>query len=150
MLIRSKILREGGTKVVLDDTEYHFKPEADEPEAHICDVKNAAHRARLLSIKDGFCIHTQKTAEQKAEAKAAEKEAQDAEDAADADGLEVATRAQLDAEFKDLFDRKPNSRATNEAVIAKIREKRAENGAAPEPVPEPVPAAPKAKPAKGK
>lgn len=130
MLIRSKINRAGGTKIVLDGVTYHFEPAKGEEENHICDVKNAAHRARLLSITDGFCIHTQKTDEQKAEAKALEEEMKAAEEAAEIDGLDAMTRPQLDKAFDTLFDRKPNTNASDEAVKTKIREKRIELEAA--------------------
>lgn len=126
MLIRSKIIRAGGTKVTLDGVEYHFKPEAEDDPAHVCDVTNGAHQAQLLSIKDGFAIHVQKTDEQKAEAKQAEEAVKAAEKAAEDDGLESMTRADLDKAFRELFERAPNSRATDAAVIAKIREKRIE------------------------
>lgn len=53
MLIRSKILREGGTKVTLDATEYHFKPRPG-TSAHVCDVLDKHHVNRFLAISEGY------------------------------------------------------------------------------------------------
>lgn len=52
MLIQSKLKREGGTIVVLGDTEYHFKD--DGKGNHVCKVDDEAHIARFLSITEGY------------------------------------------------------------------------------------------------
>lgn len=52
MLIESIIRRPGGTRVTLDDKDYHFRP--DVHDRHVADVKVQAHVARFLSIVEGF------------------------------------------------------------------------------------------------
>ena len=47
MRIECKLHREGGTKVEIDGTEYHFEPQADG--THAADVTNEDHIARFLS-----------------------------------------------------------------------------------------------------
>lgn len=55
MQIESKIRRKNGTKALLDDTEYHFKP-AKEGGPHVANVTDQAHIARFLSITEGYCV----------------------------------------------------------------------------------------------
>lgn len=63
MLIRSKLIRAGGTEVVLgkgkDARHYHFKPtDPSKPgEDHACDVSNQDDIATLLAIKEGYEVH---------------------------------------------------------------------------------------------
>lgn len=58
MLIRCKLLREGGTKVQIADREYHFKPiQGGDPNDHVCEVTHEGDLARLLEIKEGYEIH---------------------------------------------------------------------------------------------
>lgn len=52
MKIESIIKRDGGTKVVLGETEYHFIPGDDG--RHVCSVEDEAHVDRLLSISEGY------------------------------------------------------------------------------------------------
>lgn len=52
MKVESIIRRDGGTKVVLGATEYHFAPDATGK--HVCEVKDRAHIARFLSIAEGY------------------------------------------------------------------------------------------------
>lgn len=55
MKIQSILIRDGGTRVVLDTTEYHFEPLADG--AHVADVGIEAHIDRFLSIPEGFKLY---------------------------------------------------------------------------------------------
>ncbi|MEW5709829.1 MAG: hypothetical protein AB1830_13140 [Pseudomonadota bacterium] len=58
MLIRCKLLREGGTKVQIADREYHFQPiQGGDPNEHVCEVTHEGDLARLLEIKEGYEIH---------------------------------------------------------------------------------------------
>lgn len=52
MKIESIIKREGGTRVSLSGTNYHFKP--DEEGRHVADVEQEAHVERFLSIPEGY------------------------------------------------------------------------------------------------
>lgn len=51
MKIRCKLERNGGTSVILDDTEYQFLPT---DEGHVAQVTNEAHIARFLDISEGY------------------------------------------------------------------------------------------------
>jgi len=53
MKIESIIRRKNGTRVVLDDQVYHFKP-TSEDERHIAEVSIRKHIQRFLSIPEGF------------------------------------------------------------------------------------------------
>lgn len=67
MLIRSKLYRPGGTRVVLgkgkDARHYHFKPidpkaNAEDPAIdHVCDINDADDVATFVAIKEGYEIH---------------------------------------------------------------------------------------------
>lgn len=56
MLIECTIKRDKGTQVILGSTKYHFKPTdpADEDSPHICEVADAKHAERLLTIKEAY------------------------------------------------------------------------------------------------
>lgn len=55
MKLESIIKRDGGTKVLLDRTEYHFKPDSNFPTTpHLCDVNNKGHIRILLGIPEGY------------------------------------------------------------------------------------------------
>lgn len=53
MKIESLIRRPGGTKVDLDDVQYHFKPEGEDPR-HVADVNRDEHVRSLLRIPEGY------------------------------------------------------------------------------------------------
>ena len=55
MKIQCILERNGGTKVDLGNTEYHFEPLEDG--AHVADVENEAHIDRLLSISESFRVY---------------------------------------------------------------------------------------------
>lgn len=55
MKIECKLHREGGTKVQLNGTEYHFEPKADG--SHVADVSDEEHIAQFLAIPEGYKIH---------------------------------------------------------------------------------------------
>jgi hypothetical protein len=52
MKIESIAHRQGGTKLTIGNTEYHFAEREDG--RHVCEVTDEAHADRLLSIKEGF------------------------------------------------------------------------------------------------
>jgi hypothetical protein len=55
MRIESIIRRNGGTRITLEKSNYHFKPTADDAR-HIADVSNSGHAQHFLSIKEGYRI----------------------------------------------------------------------------------------------
>ncbi len=58
MQIQSLLIRQGGTRVDLDDARYHFKPISNERDApHVASVLIPAHQDRLLAITEGYCIY---------------------------------------------------------------------------------------------
>lgn len=58
MKIRCKLIREGGTLIDIDGTEYHF---ADNGKGdHVVEVANPEHAKRLLSISEAYVAHGEK------------------------------------------------------------------------------------------
>lgn len=55
MDIECILKREGGSKIDIDGTTYHFKPIADG--AHVAAVEDKTHRNRFLSISEGYQIY---------------------------------------------------------------------------------------------
>jgi hypothetical protein len=55
MDIECILKREGGSKIDLDGTTYHFKPNT--VGAHVADVEDKAHRNRFLAISEGYQIY---------------------------------------------------------------------------------------------
>lgn len=53
MLLVCPVIRDGGSKVDLWGTEYHFKPQPDG--CHVAEVTNEKHQDRLLEI--GYKIY---------------------------------------------------------------------------------------------
>lgn len=124
MLIRSKILRAGGTTVTLPGTTYDFQPYKGDNSIHVATVENKAHVAQFLSIPEGFEIFSEKDAEADAEAAAAILKAASDEDKAEGDALTAMTEADLAEAFRELFDRVPNKAARRVDVENKIRTER--------------------------
>ena len=52
--IRCKVERPGGSDIDIEGTVYRFRPRADG--AHVAEVINRSHLARLLSIDDAYCL----------------------------------------------------------------------------------------------
>jgi hypothetical protein len=92
MLIRSKLHRNGGTRVELgkgrEARRYHFKPldpkeKDDDPEVeHVADITNGDDLAIFLAIKEGYEVHPSEL--KKPAAKAAVAVADKADEAAQA------------------------------------------------------------------
>jgi len=57
MLVASKRLRPGGSVIDIDGVEYHFVVLTNG--AHVCDVTDKDHIARLLSITEGFEVYNE-------------------------------------------------------------------------------------------
>lgn len=55
MDIECKLKREGGSRIPLDNIEYHFAPLADG--AHVAAVENEDHQDRFLSITEGYRLY---------------------------------------------------------------------------------------------
>jgi len=53
MLIKCKQKREGGSKIEIGGSTYHFKPEAGDGD-HVCEVADKNHIGRFLSITEGY------------------------------------------------------------------------------------------------
>ena len=60
MKIQCTIEREGGTHITLGTTHYHFTPGPDG--AHVAELDDPEHIARLLAIPEGYRIHGIKAA----------------------------------------------------------------------------------------
>lgn len=146
MLIRCKILRANGTVVSLDGEKYHFQPHESDPNAHVAEVKNAAHKARFLSIREGYEVFT---AKDKAEAESLVA-ALDADDEDAPDDLARMTDKELAEEFASVFGRVPNSGARRPDVENKIRAARLTSDVVEPTEPAAAPKPAKAKAAKAK
>jgi hypothetical protein len=55
MKIQCTILRDGGSKVDLDGTQYHFEPLEDG--SQVADVENEKHADRFLAISEGYKVY---------------------------------------------------------------------------------------------
>jgi hypothetical protein len=53
--IECKLIRAGGSRIPLGNTEYHFQPYTDG--AHVCEVADQDHADRFLSITEGFRLY---------------------------------------------------------------------------------------------
>jgi len=124
MLIRSKILRAGGTKVSLTGGAYDFQPHKGDPSVHVAEVSNKAHVAQFLSVPEGFEIFSAKDSEDAAEQAAKIIATEKGEDQAETDALASMTDGDLAEAFKELFDRLPNRAARRVDVENKIRTER--------------------------
>lgn len=113
MKIRCKLEREGGTPVTLDETEYRFVPDANG--AHVAEVKDKAHVARLLAIPEAYEIYDEE------EAANAKKAAPTSGETTGTDPYAGLTRAQLDDAHKEKFGKKPSPRTKDETVIAALK-----------------------------
>lgn len=149
MDVRCKIERKGGSIVTMDKTTYHFTP-VEEGGPHIASVNNQKHLARFLAIPEGYELftpgaNTAEDDEDGADVPATElteptvtEAAPSAEptDVVDpqealmavlaAESAEDVTRADLDAAFELLHDRKPNPQAKDETVFDRIKSAAAE------------------------
>lgn len=55
MYIECKLKREGGSKIEIGSTQYHFAPQADG--AHVAFVENPEHQDRFVSIPEAYRIY---------------------------------------------------------------------------------------------
>ena len=55
VIIESIIKRKAGTKIDFPTASYHFKP--NDEGAHVAEVEDEAHIARLLSIPEGYRLY---------------------------------------------------------------------------------------------
>jgi hypothetical protein len=55
MKIQCVLIRQGGTKVDIDNVQYHFEPLPDG--AHVADVENEDHVDRFLAIAEGYKLY---------------------------------------------------------------------------------------------
>lgn len=94
MDIECKLIREGGTRVTIGETEYHFAPRDDG--AHVATVEDEEHQDTFLAIPEAYGLYRG----------AAGAPAGDAE------------RAELVAQFKAKFGKAPHGRMS----VANLRE----------------------------
>lgn len=151
MLIRCKIQRKGGSKVLMGGIEYHFKPHDDAPDSpHIANVTNEEHIAKFLSVTEAYVFHKATAAEAPAPAPAPAQPAAAApaiepdpldDDTPDLDEAkpgyvamqailadpEAATEEQADAAYEFLEGRKPHGRASLSTVVRKVIESAVDN-----------------------
>lgn len=105
MKIECKLKRQDGSKIDLGGKEYHFAPGADG--AHVADVEDDDHIARLLSIPEAYRIYK--------DAAPAAKPEDDQSDDAD-------LRADLAAEYEVKLGKKPHYNLSIEKMRAAIAE----------------------------
>ena len=110
MDIESKLKREGGSRIQLGATEYHFAPGDDG--AHVAAVDDDEHVATLLAIPEGFRIY-KPTAMQDAQqsnggdiGQTSQESKSDSDDPTEAEI--AALRADLAAQFEAKFGKKPH------------------------------------------
>lgn len=101
MKIECILKREGGSKVEIGGTEYHFAPQADG--AHVAEVSNNGHVQRFLSITDGYRIYG---------------EPDDQHGDGDADDERLA----LVAEYEAKFGKKPHHKASVDTIRKQLAE----------------------------
>lgn len=102
MKIECKLKRDGGSKIDLDNTEYHFAPGADG--AHVAEVEDDEHVARFLAIPEGYRIYKAALVAEQSEA------AQDND----------AERADLVAQYEAKFGKKPHYKLSIESLQAAL------------------------------
>lgn len=105
MKIECILKREGGSKVEIGSTEYHFAPQADG--AHVAEVSNNGHIQRFLSIPEGYRIYG---------------EPDEQEGDPDADTGADDERASLVAEYEAKFNRKPHHKASVDTIRKQLAE----------------------------
>lgn len=129
MKIQCTLIRNGGTKVELDDAEYHFKD--DGSGRHIADVTNREHIKRLLAIPEAYQLTDEEIGESehvkgvKEDAPArddndAENDDHEEDDKDDEQSSYEAERAELVAAHKERFGVKPHGKLSNDAIRAKL------------------------------
>lgn len=109
MRIRCKLIREGGSKITIGETEYHFKPG---PDGHIADVTVKDHVARFLAIPEGYELADLDTP--KAPEKEPEKESEGAPD------YSTFTRGELEASYAEKFGKAPHPNTKDETLIDRL------------------------------
>lgn len=116
MKIRCKLERANGTQLTLDQTDYNFQPNA--AGAHVCEVTDKEHIARLLSIPEAYELYDP-TAPVVRELPAVTPPSTVAPTPSVVDYTKF-TRKRLDKAYKDKFGKKPSERAKNATIIAAL------------------------------
>lgn len=111
MKIECILKREGGSKVEIGGTEYHFAPQADG--AHVAEVSNNGHIQRFLSIPEGYRIYGEPD-DQHGDG--------DTDADPDADTGADDERAALVAEYEAKFGRKPHHKASVDTIRKQLAE----------------------------
>lgn len=141
--VESIIRREGGTRVTIGKTAYHFKPQADG--AHVADVEDARHLSRFLGISEGYRVYDPELVDEPAPAPeappapvappvtpeptpaAAPVTEAPVETGEPLPSLEGMARADLEATFLKEVGRKANGNAKDDTLVAQIVAVRIEN-----------------------
>ena len=101
MKIECILKREGGSKVEIGGTEYHFAPQPDG--AHVAEVSNNGHIQRFLSIPEGYRIYGEPGDQ-------------------DGDGDDDDERLALVAEYEAKFGKKPHHKASVDTIRKQLSE----------------------------
>lgn len=116
MKIRCKLERADGTQVKLDETDYDFQPNA--ANAHVCEVTDKEHIARLLAIPEAYELYDP-TAPIVRELPAVAPQPTEAPTPSPVDYTKF-TRKKLDKAYKDKFGKKPAAGAKAATIIAAL------------------------------
>lgn len=122
MKIESLLRRKGGTKVTLDDVEYHFKPGPDGRE--FADVTNPDHVGIFASIREGYRVAGEK-AEKEPEPEAVKESLTTDATSESADGLDKLDRVALAELYTTRFGKPPASSLGKAKLIEALRESQA-------------------------
>lgn len=102
MKIECILKREGGSKVEIGGTEYHFVQQPDG--AHVAEVSNNGHIQRFLSIPEGYRIYVE-PGDQGGDDEGADDE-----------------RLSLVAEYEAKFGKKPHHKASVDTIRKQLSE----------------------------
>jgi F0F1-type ATP synthase epsilon subunit len=104
MLIKCKQIREGGTSILMDDTNYAFIPNGNGD--HVAEVTDKDHIKAFLAIKEGFAKAKPSTDEADAEAivQAATQSEADALEQVEAARVAAVAEAEAQAEAQSHAD----------------------------------------------
>lgn len=126
MLIRCLQKRKGGSNITMaDNTVIAFRP--DENDDHVALVKDPAHIQRLLSITEGYVIHTGPVADVEPVTDPVDKEPAPSQEPLPTGPLADMDDAALRAVFEAEVGRKPHHASKAETMIAQIEAIREEN-----------------------
>jgi hypothetical protein len=115
MLIKCKQIREGGTSILIDDTNYTFLPNGNGE--HVAEVTDKDHIKAFLAIKEGFAKAKQSTdkADAEAVAQAATQSEADALEQVEVARVAAVAEAEAEAEVQEKAKEDAEAQALIEA-----------------------------------